>query len=126
MVNNIDLIVLSTIIVTCFMVFIIGTYRVFSKLDDNSYKTSVDGGPRVALLKILTKYLIEDPNRYKLKKKNKKTDKLSKEAIRRAVSNTLADMESDGVYFMRDDLPMKSPSQDYVDKFKKTMNKDLS
>lgn len=126
MVNNIDLIVLSTIIVTCFMVFIIGTYRVFSKLDDNSYKTSVDGGPRVALLKILTKYLIEDSNRNKLKKKNKKTDKLSEEAIRRAVSNTLADMESDGVYFMRDDLPMKSPSQDYVDKFKKTMNKDLS
>lgn len=126
MVNNIDLIVLSTIIVTCFMVFIIGTYRVFSKLDDNSYKTSIDGGPRVALLKILTKYLIEDSNRNKLKKKNKKTDKLSEEAIRRAVSNTLADMESDGVYFMRDDLPMKSPSQDYVDKFKKTMNKDLS
>lgn len=126
MVNNIDLIVLSTIIVTCFMVFIIGTYRVFSKLDDNSYKTSVDGGPRVALLKILTKYLIEDPNRNTTNRKNKKTDKLSEEAIRRAVSNTLADMESDGVYFMRDDLPMKSPSKDYVEKFKKTMNKDLS
>lgn len=126
MVNNIDLIVLSTIIVTCFVVFIVSIYRIFSKLDNNSYKTSVDGGPRVALLKILTKYLIEDSNRNTTNRKNKKTDKLSEEAIRRAVSNTLADMESDGVYFMRDDLPMKSPSKDYVEKFKKTMNKDLS
>lgn len=126
MVNNIDLIVLSTIIVTCFVVFIVSIFRIFSKLDNNSYKTSVDGGPRVALLKILTKYLIEDSNRNTTNRKNKKTDKLSEEAIRRAVSNTLADMESDGVYFMRDDLPMKSPSKDYVEKFKKTMNKDLS
>lgn len=55
--------------------------------------------------------------RFQNKKRNKTLSK--KEIIRRSIINTLSDMESDGVYFNRENGQVIS--KDYIKKFKKRM-----
>ncbi len=87
--DNLDLYILTSIIVTLFIVFFVGIYRAIKDVDAVTYTNSgKEGGPRAALFNLMAK-LFEDDN---LPKEQKKI-------IHRAVSRTISDMESDGVYF---------------------------
>lgn len=112
MTNNIDLIILSTIIVTCFVILSIKLYKILSNPDENSYDKKLKN----------LRYLFKELLLIESTKKKNKPEKLSREELRKAISNTLADMESDGVYFDRE-IKKKPASDNYTDKFKAKMNK---
>jgi len=88
--ENLEIIILSTIVTTLFAVFIIGTYREFSRMDKEGYAPDPNEKKygREALF-VLAAKLFED----------KKVPKRDKEIIYKAVSRTISDMESDGIYF---------------------------
>lgn len=89
--ENIDLIILTSVIVILFIVFIVGIYNTVKDIDEESYKHDKEGGPRVAIFKLMAK-LFEDEA---VSIKDKKT-------IFKAITRTMSDMESDGVYFSDD------------------------
>ena len=87
--DNLDLYILTSIIVTLFIVFFVGIYRAIKDVDAVTYSNSgKEGGPRAALFNLMAK-LFEDDS---LPKEQKKI-------INKAVSRTISDMESDGIYF---------------------------
>ena len=88
--ENLDIIVLTTILCTLFVVFGVLMYRELASVDENTYKTSKDGGPRVYLMKMMGR-LFDDEIPVKQRK-----------IIYKAVKRTMADMESDGIYFPED------------------------
>jgi hypothetical protein len=88
--ENLDIIVLTTILCTLFVVFGVLMYKELSSVDENTYKTSKDGGPRVYLMKMMGR-LFDDEIPVKERK-----------IIYKAVKRTMADMESDGIYFSED------------------------
>jgi len=88
--ENLDIIVLTTILCTLFVVFGVLMYRELASVDENTYKTSEDGGPRVYLMKMMGR-LFDDEIPVKERK-----------IIYKAVKRTMADMESDGIYFPED------------------------
>ncbi len=97
--ENLEIFILTSIISTLFIVFGVVVYRELSSVDENSYKTQKEGGPRVYLFNLMAK-LFEDEQ---IPKKEKRT-------LYKAVSKTIADMESDGVYFpddVKEDLRKK-------------------
>jgi len=83
-----DLIILTSIIATLFLVFFFAIYREISSIDENSYKHAKEGGPRVALFNLMAR-LFEDDT---LPKQDKKR-------VYKAMYRTIADMESDGIRF---------------------------
>ncbi len=91
--ENLDLYILTSIIVTLFIVFFIGIWRtitdVSKEFDNGTYQpSSKETGPRAALFNLMAK-LFDD----------KTLPKEEKKIIHTAVARTIADMESDGVYF---------------------------
>jgi len=88
--DNLEIIILSTIVSTLFVVFGVLMYKELSSVDENTYKTSKDGGPRVYLMKMMGR-LFDDEIPAKERK-----------IIYKAVKRTMADMESDGIYFPED------------------------
>ena len=88
--ENLDIIILTTIISTLFVVFGILMYRELSTIDENSYKTAKNGGPRVYLFNLMAR-LFDDEVPVK-----------ERQVIYKAVKRTMADMESDGMYFPDD------------------------
>ncbi len=86
--ENLDLIILSTIVSVLFVVFIVGVYRAIKDADENEYMYTKEGGPRVWLFNSMAK-LFED----------EKVTKKEKEVIYKAMYRTMSDMESDGIYF---------------------------
>lgn len=91
--ENIDVVILTSIIATAFLVFIVATYREFVHMANNplSYQRRTDGGPRVALVNFMSRIFSDE----KITKKEKKV-------IYRAMYRNMADMEMDGVYFPED------------------------
>lgn len=89
--DKLDLIILTSIVVSSFVIFFVATYREMMSIDENSYKTTKDGGPRVELLNMVGR-LFEDNT---ISKKQKKL-------IYKAMYRTISDMESDGVRFPED------------------------
>jgi hypothetical protein len=89
--ENLDIVILSSIVATLFVVFFIVVYREFSSVDENTYKTKKDGGPRVQLVKFMGSLFDEGS----IKVEDKKM-------IYKAMNRTIADMESDGIYFSDD------------------------
>ncbi len=83
-----DIILLTSVIATLFVVFFVAIYRELRGIDENSYKHEKEGGPRVALFNLMAR-LFEDQ---KIPVKDKKT-------IYKAMHRTISDMESDGMYF---------------------------
>jgi len=51
--QNLEIIVLSSIVSTLFLVFLVAIYREIKTVDENSYKTMKDGGPRVQMIKFI-------------------------------------------------------------------------
>lgn len=91
--ENLDVLILTSIIATAFVVFIIATYREFVNMGKNPhlYQTRPDGGPRAELVNFMGR-LFDD----------KKMSKKKKKVVYQAMFRTMADMESDGVHFPED------------------------
>ena len=91
--QNLDIYILTSIVATLFIVFFIAIYREFSRMDKEGYKYDPNAKKygRDALF-VLAAKLFED----------EKVPKRDKEIIYKAVNRTIADMESDGIYFSED------------------------
>ncbi len=88
--ENLDIIILTSILSTLFIVFGIAMYREFSNMEKNGYQYDPNAKKygRDALF-VLAAKLFEDT----------KVPKKDKEIIYKAMNRTIADMESDGIYF---------------------------
>ncbi len=101
--QNLDIYILTAIVATLFLVFVVGIWRTMSEVgkefDSGTYRNSAkEGGPRAALFHLLAGIFA-----------NNAIPKAEKKIIHKAVAQTIADMESDGVYF----------SSDIIEKLKK-------
>lgn len=88
--ENLEIIILSTIVTTLFAVFFIVTFKEFRRMDKEGYKPNPNEKKygREALF-VLAAKLFED----------EKVPVKDRKIIHKAVSRTMADMESDGIYF---------------------------
>jgi hypothetical protein len=108
--ENLEIIILSSIVTTLFAVFLIATYREFSKMDKEGYTPNPNEKKygREALF-VLAAKLFED----------EKVPVKDKKIIHRAVSRTIADMESDGIYFSEE-------AKDEMKKYREELNCEYS
>ena len=85
--ENLDIIILTSILSSLFVVFGILMYKELASVDENTYKTAKEGGPRVYLMKMMAR-LFDD-----------EIPTNERKVIYKAVKRTMSDMESDGIYF---------------------------
>lgn len=85
---DLDIILLSSIIATLFIVFMIAVYREFSVMEDETYIFQKESGPRAGLVNFVGNLAV-----------NKALTPEEKKVIYQAMHRNIADMESDGVYF---------------------------
>lgn len=92
--ENLDTYILTTVVVILFVTFIIVTYKEFNKIGKDAYvyDPSVKKYGRDALFDLAVKLFEEKGLTPKVTKKKK---------AHKAMQRTIADMESDGVYFPR-------------------------
>jgi hypothetical protein len=90
-----EIVLLTSIVATLFIVFGIAVYREFSAVgDDYKATTSKESGPRAGLVNFMGR-MFDEPS-------NKKLSKKEKNLIYKAMHRTIADMESEGIYFSED------------------------
>lgn len=58
--ENLDLVLLTTLVTVLFIVFILATYREFSSMSKTSFKSGKEGGPRADLLFYIAKLFDDD------------------------------------------------------------------
>ena len=92
--ENLDIIILTSILSTLFIVFGIVVVRELSKAE-SELQSSKEGGPRADFIRFVGKLFDEEAT--------KKMSKKEKRAMYGAIKRTMADMESDGVYFSPED-----------------------
>jgi hypothetical protein len=91
-----DIILLSSIVVTLFVVFGIATYREFNHMAKNDYKPrKQEGGPRAELVNFMGRLFDNETA-------SKKMTFKQKDIVYKAMHRTMADMESEGIYFPDD------------------------
>lgn len=83
-----DIILLTTIIATLFVVFGIAVYREFNVMENETYKYQKESGPRAGLVNFVGNLT-----------SNKSLTKKERKIVYNAMRRNIADMESDGVYF---------------------------
>ena len=91
--ENLDIIILTSILATLFLVFIIVVAKELSK-PEKELQASKEGGPRVEFIRFVGKLFDEEATKKMTKKEMK--------AMLSSVRRTIADMESDGVYFPKE------------------------
>ena len=98
--ENLDIIILTSIVSTLFIVFGILMYKEFSNMEKNGYQYDPNSKKygRDALFDMMAR-LFED-----------EAPKEEKKVIYKAVKKTISDMESDGVYFPEE---IKDKLQEY-------------
>lgn len=98
--ENIDIIILTTVVVISFVIFIVTSVQEFLRMEKEPYEYKEASGPtRAALFDALSSLLEEED--YPTKK-----NKRRKGSIKR----TISDMETDGVHFdERENDPPKKP-----------------
>jgi hypothetical protein len=91
--ENLDIIILTTIVSTLFLVFFILIYKEFSKMEkeEYTYNPNVKKYGRDAVFEIVAR-LFDD----------ELTPKSQKVKLFKTIDRTIADMESDGMYFSED------------------------
>lgn len=92
--ENLDIIILTSVVVVGFVVFIVGCFKEFDKMSKETYIPRTQNAKvygRDALFVIVEKLLTDTDISVKEKKR-----------IYKAMDRTIADMESDGVYFTED------------------------
>jgi len=87
-----DIILLSTIVVTLFLVFGIATYREMMHMAKTPYKYVKETGPRADMVNFVGRLFDNEVSSKKLTFKQK-------DLVYKAMHRTMADMESDGIYF---------------------------
>jgi hypothetical protein len=85
---DIDIILLTSIIATLFVVFGIAVYREFNVMENETYKFRKESGPRAGLVNFVGNLT-----------SNKSLTKDERKVVYNAMQRNIADMESDGVYF---------------------------
>ena len=105
-----EIVLLTSVITTLFLVFVITIWREANKISSPDYKPQ-KGRPTGGRYAIFN--FVEDMTKDKVKK-NKKSKRKSPMQF-----GTISDMESDGVYFNIEDSQFIS--KEYVKKFKKRM-----
>jgi len=98
---NIDIILLTAVVSTLFIVFIIAVYREFSVMEKETYVFQKESGPRAGLVNFVGNLA-----------SNKSLTTEEKKVIYKAMHRNIADMESDGVYF---DHSLKEIVQDQIE-----------
>jgi hypothetical protein len=58
--ENLDIILLTTVISVLFMVFLIATYREFSGMSKSEFKGSLEKGPRAEMVRFLGKIFTDE------------------------------------------------------------------
>ena len=90
--ENLDIIILSSIVITLFVVFLAFTAReLMNAPKEPQRKASDESGPRTEMIKFVGR-LFDSPSLTR-EDADKKID------VYNTVSKTISDMESDGVYF---------------------------
>jgi hypothetical protein len=87
-----EIILLSSIVVTLFVVFGIATYREFSVMSEKDYVYTKETGPRANLVNFVGRLFDNDSS-------SKKMTFKQKDLVYKAMHRTIADMESEGIYF---------------------------
>jgi hypothetical protein len=98
---NIDIILLTTIIATLFVVFFIAVYREFSVMESEKYIFQKESGPRAGLVNFIGNMAA-----------NKTLTDKERKLVYMAMHRNIADMESDGVYF---DQSLKEIVQEQIE-----------
>lgn len=83
-----EIILLTTVVATLFIVFGIAVYREFKVMDETEYKYTKETGPRAGLVNFVGNMTT-----------NKSLSKKERKIVYNAMKRNIADMESDGVYF---------------------------
>jgi hypothetical protein len=107
-----DVIILTAIIVTLFIVFIIAVYREFGVMENDTYTYQKESGPRAGLVNFVGNLVA-----------NKSMTDSERESIYKAMIRNIADMESDGVYF---DEVVKEMIHEKIAELKNQERKDSS
>lgn len=89
--EHIDIIILTSVIATLFVVFFIAIYREVRSIDLTKPDYSKDNGPRARMIELVGGVF-----------DSKKTSFKDRKIIMKAVQRTIADMESDGIYFTQE------------------------
>lgn len=94
--ENLDIIILTTILGTLFLVFFVFTYKEFSRMEKEGFVEDPNAKKygRDALFVLAQRLFDEDNQKTKSKKQKKQ--------IYKAMYRTISDMESDGTYFSED------------------------
>jgi hypothetical protein len=90
-----EIILLSSIVVTLFVVFGIATYREFSVMSEKDYVFTKETGGRASLVNFVGRLFDDDTA-------SKKMTIKQKELVYKAMHRTISDMESEGIYFPED------------------------
>lgn len=90
-----EIVLLTSIVVTLFIVFGIATYRETTLMAKTPYKYVKESGPRADMVNFVGRLFDNESASKKLTYKQK-------DLIYKAVDRTISDMESDGVYFPQD------------------------
>ncbi len=95
--ENLDIIILTSIVSTLFIVFGILMYKEFSNMEKTGYEYDPNTKKygRDALFELMARLFEDDAP----KNIRKKISKKEKEIIYKAMHRTISDMESDGMYF---------------------------
>ena len=109
---DMDIILLTAVISTLFIVFIIAVYREFSVMENETYVFQKESGPRAGLVNFVGNLAA-----------NKSLTKDEKKVIYKAMHRNIADMESDGVYF---DNSLKEIVQDQMEVLGKEEEKPVA
>lgn len=91
--ENLDVLILSAFAATGFVIFIVGCFREFTKMEKEEYRPSTSNKKfgRDAVYDLL-EGLFDD----------KSTTKKEKVKLLKTIDRTISDMESDGMYFSED------------------------
>lgn len=93
--ENLDLIILSSVVVTLFVVFGVATYREMTLMAKTPYKYEKETGPRADMVNFMGRLFDNEVS-------SKKMTTKQKDIVYKAIHRTVSDMENEGVYFPED------------------------
>jgi len=97
--ENVDVILLTIVVVVSFVVFIVTSLKEFNRMEEEPYEYEKATGPtRAALFNALSDLFEEN-----------EIPKKSRDKLKRTITRTISDMHSDGVRF--DGAPNEPPSK---------------
>lgn len=87
--ENIDIIILTSLVVIAFVIFITTSIKEFIKMEEDEYEFEKSTGPtRTALFNVLSSFFDDDNISEDVKERYKST-----------IKRTISDMHTDGMYF---------------------------